>query len=109
MKLSYKVGLVIVTGIVLLFAIAQVQAVVSIKSEMETINKPEVDKTYKVDKRSCELEANKEYASKIKLFGTPVFIDGKEYDSLSKEQWEQLNNDRLIAIEECYEPSSANI
>lgn len=58
----------------------------------------------------CELEANKKYSEKIKLFGTPVPINGKQYEYiLSQEQWESINNDRLEEIENCQEPSSANI
>lgn len=57
----------------------------------------------------CELEANKKYSEKIKLFGTPVPTNGKKEYILSFEQWESINNDRLEEIENCQEPSSANI
>lgn len=55
----------------------------------------------KKSKQQCILDANNEYSRKIGLFGTPVVVNGESYDSLSSEQWQSLNNDRLQKIKSC--------
>lgn len=102
MKISYKKVLmpsILLLGVLIasFIAFSYTKGIKPVATQNDGINKEISPMTAE----ECELEANKKYSEKIKLFGTPVIINGKKYDSLSKEQWESINNDRLEEIANC--------
>lgn len=83
--------------LIILLSIFFLAGALLLLSDKEQDMRQEPKQTYS----ECVLEANNDYADSIKLLGTEVVIDGIEYSSLSREQWDKIDSDRLLTIEAC--------